>query len=128
MPPRRIAAFALAVASVLPAGTALAAGNAANGANLFATYCSECHSAREGKDKKGPSMFAVVGRPTATIAGFNYSDALKRAGFNWTAENLDAYMAEPGKRVPGGKMKFDGVASAAERADLLAYLETLVKK
>ena len=38
---------------------------------------------------------------------------------------LDAYLAAPKKFVPGGKMKYDGLAGTAERANLLAYLATL---
>ncbi|WP_398311792.1 hypothetical protein [Zoogloea sp.] len=28
---------------------------------MFATGCAECHSVREGKNKKGPTLFAIVG-------------------------------------------------------------------
>ena len=40
-------------------------------------------------------------------------------------DNFDAYLAAPKKFVPGGKMKYDGLAGTAERANLLAYLATL---
>lgn len=104
---------------------ARAAGNVEAGKDVFATECAECHSVREGKNKKGPSMFAVVGRKAASIADATYSDSLKASGITWTPDRLDAYITAPKKLVPGGKMKYDGLASATERADLLAYLATL---
>ena len=104
---------------------ARAAGNVEAGKDVFATECAECHSVREGKNKKGPSMFVVVGRKAASIADATYSDSLKASGITWTPDRLDAYITAPKKLVPGGKMKYDGLASATERADLLAYLATL---
>lgn len=105
--------------------SAHAAGDARRGAGVFATECSECHSVREGKDGKGPSLFASLGRTAAARPGFAYSEAMRHSGITWTPERLDAYIAAPGKVVPKGKMDYDGLPEAAERADLLAYLATL---
>lgn len=100
-----------------------AAGNAEKGADSFDTNCAECHSvAKTIKNKKGPSLFGIVGRPSASIAGFDYSPALKAGAITWTPEKIDAYIAAPKKVVPDGKMKFDGLGDASERADLLAFL------
>ena len=114
----------LAAAAALLMASAPAA-RAADGAALFATHCAECHSLKEGKDKKGPSLFASFGKPAGGRSGFVYSDALRASGLVWTAETLDAYLAAPGKKLPGGKMKFDGLPDAAERAALVAYLATV---
>ena len=46
---------------------ACAAGNAAAGQDVFAEQCSECHSVKEGKHKKGPSLYATIGRPAAQL-------------------------------------------------------------
>lgn len=118
----RLLALLLLAGAALPA---MAAGDVEKGKDVFSTECAECHSVREGKNKKGPSMFAVVGRKSATVADATYSDALKGSGIVWTADKIDAYVTAPKKIVPGGKMKYDGLASGAERADLLAYLATL---
>lgn len=96
--------------------------NVKHGGEVFATECAECHSVREGKDKKGPSLFGTFGAPAAQRAGFAYSEAMRGSGTRWTREALDAYIANPQKAIPGGKMKYDGLASASDRADLLAYL------
>jgi len=115
-----LAALLLAVTG----GHAIAA-DAKHGADVFAENCAECHSVKEGKNKKGPSLFAVVGRKAGIVADVAYSDAMKQSGISWTADKLDAYITDPRKAMPGGKMKFDGLGNAAERADLIAYLSTL---
>lgn len=102
-----------------------AAGNPSHGEDVFSAECAECHSVREGKNKKGASLFAVVGRKAATISDASYSDALRASNIVWTTEQLDAYITSPKKAVPNGKMKYDGLESAADRADLLAYLATV---
>ncbi|MCD2342864.1 c-type cytochrome [Ideonella azotifigens] len=113
----------LALAAMLPA--ARAAGDMAVGGKLYAENCAECHSVKEGRNKKGPSLFGSFQRKAAALPDFAYSDALKASGIAWTQEQLDAYLTLPKKAVPGGKMKFDGLPDAKERADLIAYLSTI---
>ncbi|CAK0762084.1 cytochrome c [Gammaproteobacteria bacterium] len=96
-----------------------------HGASVFEEECSDCHSVTQGKNKKGPSLFGVVGRNPATIEGYNYSDAMRANHTTWTADRLDAYITAPKKIVPGGKMKYDGLSNAADRTDLIAYLSGL---
>jgi len=97
------------------------------GGNLYATHCAECHSVKEGKNKKGPSLFAILGSPSGQRENFVYSDGMKSKPVIWSAETLSSYLANPKKAVPGGKMKFDGLESASERDDLIAYLASLSK-
>jgi cytochrome c len=102
-----------------------AAGDAKRGANTFAEECGDCHSPKEGKAKKGPPLFGVVGRAAGTAPDFAYSDAMKASGITWTPDKIDTYITLPKKTVPGGKMKYDGLADAAARADIIAYLMSL---
>lgn len=105
---------------------ACAAGDAKKGADVFAEECSDCHSIVPGKNKKGPEMFAVVGRKAAAVADFaGYSDSMKQSGITWTTDKIDAYIAQPRKIVPAGKMKYDGLEDAGARANVIAYLSTL---
>jgi len=92
------------------------------GAALFATHCAECHSVKEGRDKKGPSLFAIVGTKSSLREGYSYSEALKASQIVWSPEELSRYIANPKATVPGGRMRYEGLASAADRADLIAYL------
>lgn len=101
------------------------AADATHGANVFDEECAECHSVQPEKNKKGPSLFAVVGRPAGSIPDYNYSDAMKASGITWNNDRLDQYLQAPRKTVPGGKMKFDGLPSAQSRSDLIAFLDSL---
>lgn len=123
----RAACSALIASAVLTLAPAVSwgAGDAQAGIDVFAGQCAECHSMKEGKNKKGPSLFAVVGRKAAAIADFKYSDAMKSSGYTWTPEQIDAYVTLPKKAVPGGTMKYDGLSDAKARADLIAYLASV---
>ena len=107
------------------AAPAVHAADAAHGASVFDEECSDCHSVKPDKNKKGPTLFGVVGRHAGSVADFNYSDAMKASGITWNQDRLSGYISAPKKTVPGGKMKYDGLASEQAKADLIAYLSTL---
>jgi cytochrome c len=113
---------ALATLAALPAPAAHAQDDTKQGVDLFAAHCAECHSVKEGRHKKGPSLFGVVGARAAQREGYAYSDALKASQITWNADVLSRYLAEPRAVVPGGKMKYDGLPSAAERSAVIGYL------
>jgi cytochrome c len=119
----RILAPAL-VAAIVAAGAAHADGDAAKGKVLF-SKCAICHSVQPGENKIGPSLAGIVGRPAASAPGFAYSEAMKKYGVTWDAATLDAYLVNPRQAVPGTKMIFVGLKDPADRANLIAYLETL---
>ncbi len=112
-------------AALLGAYAPTAPANVDKGADSFDSNCAECHSlANPVRNKKGPGLFGIVGRPAAKVPGFSYSDALSASGISWTPDKLDAYVTRPKGLVPGGKMKFDGIDDAAERKDLIEFLST----
>jgi cytochrome c len=87
--------------------------------------CALCHTTEAGKNKIGPSLFGIVGRKSATLDAFNYSEAMKKFDHTWDEATLDEYLADPRATVPGTKMIFPGIKDKAERDDVIAYLETL---
>ena len=104
---------------------ARAAGDAARGAKLAQT-CMACHSLNPGRHLTGPSLADVVGRKAGTAAGFGrYSDALRHSGLTWDPQHLDAWLRNPAALVPGNAMAFEGIASEADRTDLITYLEAV---
>jgi len=108
-------------AGMLPA----LAGDADAGKDVFKQECSECHSPREGKNKKGPSLFGIVGRNAGSIGDYNYSDALKNAKWVWTEDKLHWYLSQPAKQAnPGTKMKYPGLDNAKQLDDLISYLQS----
>lgn len=104
------------------ASAAVQAGDPVKGKTLFAK-CIICHTVEPGKNKLGPSLAGVVGRKAGSVAGFNYSPAMKGAGIVWSPDNLDKYITNPRTLIPGNKMIFAGMANPADRANLIAYLQ-----
>jgi len=91
-----------------------------------AKKCVACHTfTKGGRPLVGPNLWGVVGRPKASEAGFNYSAALKAKGGNWSIDDLNQFISNPRGYVPGTNMTFAGVSRGSERADVIAYLNTL---
>ena len=101
------------------------AADAEHGKAVFEEECSDCHSITPGKQRKGPSLAGVVGRPSASIPEYQYSTALRNSGLIWTPDQLDLYITGPKKLVNSAKMKYDGLADANARTDLIVFLGTL---
>ena len=108
----------------LTAGAAWAAGDPALGKTAF-NKCAACHSVKPGENKIGPSLHGIVGRPSHSIESFSYSEAMKAYNVTWDAATLDHYLVDPRGTVPGTKMIFVGLKKDDERANVIAYLETL---
>jgi len=116
--------FLAAGVALLAANPSYAAGDAEAGKVVF-KKCALCHTTEAGKNKIGPSLFGVVGREFATAPNFTYSDAMKTHKHPWTPGELDTYLSDPRKLVPGTKMIFPGLKDEKERQDVITYLETL---
>lgn len=111
--------------SVTQVAEALPKANADNGKDIF-KKCSTCHTVdKGGKTLTGPNLYGIVGRPKGSVAGFNYSDAIKSKGGAWTYEDLAQFVHNPKGFAAGNKMSFAGLPAAGDVADLLAYLRTL---
>ena len=116
------AGLALAfVASAWTAGPGLAAGpgDPGRGEAIYAR-CQACHALAY--DRTGPRHCGLIGRRAGVVEDFGYTEAMKRSGIVWNAVTLDRFLANPLATVPGTSMGYAGIADAAERADLIAYL------
>jgi len=91
-----------------------------------AEQCLSCHAiAADEPALEGPTLWGVVGRPIASAADFEYSDALRRQQGAWDRAQLDRFLAAPQAFAPGTQMTLGGVRNAADRAVVIDFLETL---
>jgi len=88
--------------------------------------CRTCHTVeKDGRNGIGPNLWGVTGKPAAQHAGFAYSPAMKSSGLTWDNATLDIYLKEPMKTVPGTKMAYAGLRNDEQRAEVIAFLDSL---
>lgn len=95
-----------------------------DGAKVF-RKCSACHKLEAGANGAGPYLYGVVGREKAAADGFGYSDTLAGMDGAWTPENLSAFLEKPSSYAPGTSMSFAGLRKIEDRADVIAYLDSI---
>jgi len=102
---------------------ALAAGDTAAGETLFGHTCKLCHQIGPGAQNfVGPELNGLDGRKSATVAGYDYSDAMKNSGVTWNATTFDKYITNPQADIPGIKMTFAGLPRQHDRDNIWAYI------
>jgi cytochrome c len=122
MTARYLSAGLVTGALALSSGVALAQGDAEKGQVVF-NKCKVCHSVDEPKNKVGPYLVGVFGRPAGSVEGFKYSEAMKSSGITWTEETIAAYLADPRGYIKGNRMAFTGLKDQDDIADVIAYLK-----
>lgn len=94
-----------------------------NGRRVFAR-CRSCHTIAEGgPNMTGPNLYGMFGRQAGAVPGFNYSTAVKDAGFLWDGARLDQWLENPRTFLKGTKMSFAGIPDATDRRDVVAFLK-----
>ena len=117
---------AFGVAMLLFSTPALAEADAALGAKIF-NKCKTCHENEKGVNRVGPTLKGVVGRKTASVEGFKYSEAMTKKGAEgqiWDEATLTSYITDPKAFIAGNKMAFPGIKKPDEVANLIAFLKT----
>ena len=98
-------------------------GDPIQGAKLFKSKCSTCHTINEGgPNKQGPNLFGVIGRQSGQVQGFKYTDANKNSGIIWDNKNMFDYLTNPKKFIKGTNMAFPGFKKEKDKLDIIAYL------
>ncbi len=105
----------------------LAKADVAKGKQFASQVCAMCHTLdKGGKPGIGPNLWGVVGGPHDHEKGFAYSAALEKyKGQPWTFAALDQWLTDPAHYAPGTHMTFAGIPQPQQRADVIAYLDTL---
>jgi cytochrome c len=130
----RVLSLAAPLVLALAASPALAAGDAAHGAQIFKGTCGVCHLAQPHPAMSdlamriGPNLWGVVGRKAGTGPNFRYSGAMRASGITWTPQTLLPYVHEPQKTIPNIRMSFQGLKSLSDAQDVVAYLQTFKGK
>ncbi len=103
--------------------------NAVEGDKIFHKVCTLCHTIeKDGSNKVGPNLWGIFGINAAHKSDFQYSGAMqdrRKDGKLWTDEELYRFIFAPKQYVQGTKMAFVGIKNDKERADVVAYLETM---
>jgi cytochrome c len=98
------------------------AGDPKAGGQVF-KKCMACHAVGEGaKNKVGPELNGLFGRPAGSVPDYDYSEANKNSGIVWTPEVFAAYIKDPRGYIKGTKMAFAGLKKDKEVEDITAYL------
>lgn len=116
----------VAAAALFWSGAGVAAGDPAKGKAVFAR-CAICHTVEPGRNKLGPSLANIIGQKPGQVPGFKFSPAMMNSKITWTAATLDQFLAKPNSFMPGNRMIFAGLPNAADRENVIAYLQKPVK-
>lgn len=113
-----------APAEAEPIGDLMAAADVTQGEKL-SKMCAACHTFdKGGANRVGPNLAGIVGAKHAHMPDFAYSDAMKASGGNWSVEELNKFLWNPKKTIPGTKMAFAGLKKPEDRAAVIKFLQT----
>ena len=88
--------------------------------------CTACHGFNSGGGNRiGPNLWGILGKAKSKAEGFRYSDTLNGLSGVWSVEDMNAWLKSPKKFAPGNSMAFVGLRKDKDRANLLAYLNSM---
>lgn len=112
---------AVLTAAAIVCGVA-AAPAMSRGELLFRANCIGCHSMS--CNRTGPKLQGLLGRKAGTAEGYDkYTDSLKNSGIVWDDEQLDRFLADPGKLVPGTAMTILSIRDPRERKEIIGFVK-----
>lgn len=116
--------FAAAVATMSVGTMAVAEPSLAEAGKKHFIRCVACHTmSADARPGIGPHLEGIVGRQSAAVEGFKYTDAMRAHAVVWDEATLDAWLEAPQADVPGLCLPFTGLRKADDRAALIAYLK-----
>jgi cytochrome c len=124
--PSTAAPAAAAPEALPPIGPFMEKADATRGQTI-AKVCLQCHTFGKGEANKiGPNLFDVMEENIAAVPGYTFSSALLAdKDKKWDPDELNVWLYKPQDFAHGTKMTFAGLPKAQDRADVIAYLQTL---
>ena len=120
---------AVLYAAILCQPDASQAQNLAEDRKLFEKTCTPCHNYDRGgePDMYGLTLnlFGVIGRKSASVTGFQYSEDLRKSDVVWDEAIIDKFITAPKKLFPGTRMELPGVDDVKTRTAIIRYLRSL---
>ena len=109
-------------------------GDVAKGEKLF-KRCAMCHQVGEGaKNRVGPILTGIIGRPAGSIEDYKYGKDMKKmaeTGLVWTEDLIFEWLADPKQFLrdrlddPKAKTKMTfRLKKDEDRNDIITYLST----
>lgn len=86
--------------------------------------CVACHRFTSSVHMVGPHLVRVLGRRAGSVAGYEYSAAMRNSGIVWDEESLTRFLRGPERMVSGTKMPLSGM-SDSDIAALIQYMKEL---
>ena len=71
------------------------------------------------------NLYGVVGRKAASVAGFQYSEDLRKSDIVWDEAIIDTFITAPKRLLPGTRMELPGVEDMKTRTGIIRYLRSL---
>jgi cytochrome c len=107
----------------------LAQADVGNGLTVYNQKCAACHTLEPAPahGSKAPTLMGVVGRTAGTVAGWEFSSALRASGIVWTEENLNKWLTDPDAFVPGSQMP-SKLPDKFEREDVIGYIRSIASE
>jgi cytochrome c len=115
-----------AAAGPEPIGPLLAKADPKKGEQLV-KVCVQCHTFNKGgANKIGPNLWGVAEENMAAVPNYQFSAAMEaHKNEKWDPDKLNQWLWRPQSLIKGTKMTFAGMPKAEDRADVIAYLDTL---
>ena len=115
-----------AAAKVEPIEPVMAKADPKHGEQV-AKVCLQCHSFEKGGPNKiGPNLYGIMEENIAAVPGYQFSQALAaHKSEKWDPDKLNVWLYKPQDFAKGTKMSFPGLPKVQDRADVIAYLESL---
>lgn len=93
------------------------------GKESFQGRCSACHTlAADSMDLTGPNLWRIFSRKVGERPGFEYSEAMKSANFQWSPEQLHQFVKKPAALIPGTAMTIPEPVPAKERLNMISFM------